>query len=1032
MDSIIDAVQEMKRQQTAVWERINSITLVKNSKQTIKRLENLEEHVQKLDTQCDNNSTKLTDINLLVHSLLEMVNKLVFAVENLQNNRTLGINSDLLDTANKSDNQNINDDSTNSLQNIKIPPTKGFMLDSEDNGENMRDCKLDQNIHNGDSTHAINPDQYKTMCPYKTDLSIDVYNVSLCTAQRSHKDDNDFITGAEEPFHRIVNNGKSVCNEEENLRFKNISVQTADNKQLSLSNMNIQKLIHRCTKNKSGYKSTRSNLQGDNRLSFHNSLESFEGNVFSSLTFLVPAELSSEPNISQNETKYTGISLKSDSHEKDATDYTQFITESQEDLHCLKHRADDNIRIRLNEKENQPIKDICIDAIKSPDVALSDPNIPQTNHRCTKNDFGFKTTRSEIKHDNRVRYHSSSECFEGCEISSSTIEVPMENIPVPNIEQQPFMDDTKVTSPDTWESRPQTQTDLHEDSGLESYAGFDEMKQPRTITDWLQLLKQILTFNAYKHSSSIIRRGGGRHITLVLDISERMKGTKFESMKSAAVHYIEGIREVAMLGMADNIGLAVFGRHSGLILETTNDYSLILEHIGKLQPNGNAPIIGGLLMGLAGVLSGPVGRIGDNALQGHMIIFTDETSGHVFPEMEMNVGVTCLFTIGNFRGRPETSSIQQFISSTQTKVYYVPVGDRKNNPILEEAVRQTHGKVIQTNEMYRLIRMTQVIGCASQIASEIRYCPHEQTREVIKRKIRMASSHDDSHDDCLDMVMDFLNPLNMENGQGKFVELSASTLQLGDRVRRGPDWSFGDQDRNLPGTVIGQDEDGIVWVEWDHGQENVYAYDEQRHIYKIMKVNEPRIFVDEIIAVGCKVVRGHDWKFGDTDGGPGSIGTVLDVRRDGKVVVRWDCKRTGLYKVGHKGRFEIRLKDGNAQTSQQARERIPGRRHARRRSSSDEESEYLSDVTTTSTKHASDYVIPIYSDSTVSAIWEYQEGSDWKKYPDEINVKIERAYQRKQRKTIFEMDRTTYEVHFSEMEQENPQNKSKVTVRRRD
>ena len=26
MDSIIDAVQEMKRQQTAVWERINSIT----------------------------------------------------------------------------------------------------------------------------------------------------------------------------------------------------------------------------------------------------------------------------------------------------------------------------------------------------------------------------------------------------------------------------------------------------------------------------------------------------------------------------------------------------------------------------------------------------------------------------------------------------------------------------------------------------------------------------------------------------------------------------------------------------------------------------------------------------------------------------------------------------------------------------------------------------------------------------------------------------------------------------------------------
>ncbi|CAC5378110.1 unnamed protein product [Mytilus coruscus] len=424
---------------------------------------------------------------------------------------------------------------------------------------------------------------------------------------------------------------------------------------------------------------------------------------------------------------------------------------------------------------------------------------------------------------------------------------------------------------------------------------------------------------------------------------------------------------------------------------------------GQLQPKGDAPIIGGLLMGLAGVLSGPVGRIGDNSLQGHMIIFTDETSGHVLPELDTDFGISRSFVFGNFRGHPAIDSLHKMIRSTHTKVYYVPVGDRKNNPILEESVRQTHGKVIQTSEMHRLIRMTQVVGLASQIASQIRFCPHEQTREVIKRKIRMASSHDDSHDDCFDMVMDFLNLLNMENGQGKFVELSASTLQLGDRVRRGPDWSFGDQDRNLAGTVIGQDEKCIILVEWDHGQTNVYPYDEQRHIYNIMKVNESRILVDEMIAVGCKVVRGHDWRFGDTDGGSGSIGTVLDVRRNGKVVVRWDCKRTDLYKIGHKGRFEIRLKDDKNKTSQQTKTRT-----YRCRTMSDEEDEYVSDATTTtSTKHASDYVIPIYSDSTVSAIWEYKDGSYWKEYPDDINVKIERAYQRKQRKTIIEMDRTT-------------------------
>ncbi|XP_076101476.1 uncharacterized protein LOC143071195 [Mytilus galloprovincialis] len=399
----------------------------------------------------------------------------------------------------------------------------------------------------------------------------------------------------------------------------------------------------------------------------------------------------------------------------------------------------------------------------------------------------------------------------------------------------------------------------------------------------------------------------GRHITLVLDISERMNEQKFEAMKSAAVQYVEGSKQAAEIGGGDNIGLVVFGGQNQLIQETTPDYNLILEQIAQLQPQGNAPILGGLIMGLAGVLSGPLGQIGDSQLQGHMIIFTDGTSGRVFPDFDRDVGISCSFVFGNFRGRPETDSVLEMISSTQTKIYYVPIGDDKNNSILEEAVRQTHGKVIQTSEMYRLIRMTQVMAVASHIASEIRNVPSKQTREVIQWKIREILSHDDKHDDCLDLVMDFINPLSHENARGMFLELNLGTLKLGDRVRRGPDWSFGDQDRNLPGTVVGLNEGGTIWVEWDHGDKNVYAYDEQRHHYKIMKVNEPRILVDEIIAVGCRVVRGQDWEFGDADGGPGSIGAVLDVRGNGNVVVRWDCKRTCLYRMGNNGRFEIRL-----------------------------------------------------------------------------------------------------------------------------
>ncbi|XP_071166214.1 uncharacterized protein [Mytilus edulis] len=952
-------------------------SLVENSKQTNRRLESLEEHVQNLETQCNNSSAKIIDINLLVHSLKEALNKIAFKVENIQGNRT----------TDKSNNHNTNQPTTTCLKNISVPAKKDLEIKSTEDAEKSKNGHLYKSIQNINSEYTMEPDRCKTLFPYKTDLSIDVYNVSICNGftTRTHKDDSNHITEAEEHRGRTGDNDTYAFKDEENVSNKTKSNHTTDRVQLSQNNMNNTKPNKICTKNRFGYKHSSWNIQNDNRIGFQSTLESFEDNAFQSPTCHVPVECSPEPNIKQNiklsciETKRRSMSLKSDS------------TEQEDEFELI--------------------------------------NIPKMTYRCTKNDFGYKTTRSDIHYDNRVSFHGTLECFEGCIVSSSNIDVPVEYSPVPNIEQSSIHSTKpKVSSSErfipTW-----NETDLHTDAAFNDNDG---TKQPRTIRDWLEHLQQVLEYSRCRKISRMRNHRRARHITLVLDISERMNGQKFEAMKSAAVQYVEGSKQAAEIGGGDNIGLVVFGGQNQLIQETTPDYNLILEQIAQLQPQGNAPILGGLIMGLAGVLSGPMGQIGDSQLQGHMIIFTDGTSGRVFPDFDRDVGISCSFVFGNFRGRPETDSVLEMISSTQTKIYYVPIGDDKNNSILEEAVRQTHGKVIQTNEMYRLIRMTQVMAVASHIASEIRNVPSKQTREVIQWKIREILSHDDKHDDCLDLVMDFINPLSHENARGMFLELNLSTLKLGDRVRRGPDWSFGDQDRNLPGTVVGLNEGGIIWVEWDHGDKNVYAYDEQRHHYKIMKVNEPRILVDEIIAVGCRVVRGQDWEFGDADGGPGSIGTVLDVRGNGNVVVRWDCKRTCLYRMGNNGRFEIRLQDDKSQICRPTTARIPGRQHARRRSMSDEEDEYVSDVTTTSTKHASDYIIPIYSDSTVSAIWEYQEGSDWKKYPDEINVKIERAYQRKQRKTIFEMDRTTYEVHFSEMEQENPQNKTKVTVRRRD
>ena len=78
-------------------------------------------------------------------------------------------------------------------------------------------------------------------------------------------------------------------------------------------------------------------------------------------------------------------------------------------------------------------------------------------------------------------------------------------------------------------------------------------------------------------------------------------------------------------------------------------------------------------------------------------------------------------------------------------------------------------------------------------------------------------------------------------------------------------------------------------------------------LYDIKPVNEPRRLVDDLIAVGCKVKRGKDWRYGDKDGGRGSRGTVLRVDANGEIVVSWDRGRLGSYKFAADGVFEVEV-----------------------------------------------------------------------------------------------------------------------------
>lgn len=72
--------------------------------------------------------------------------------------------------------------------------------------------------------------------------------------------------------------------------------------------------------------------------------------------------------------------------------------------------------------------------------------------------------------------------------------------------------------------------------------------------------------------------------------------------------------------------------------------------------------------------------------------------------------------------------------------------------------------------------------------------------------------------------------------------------------------------------------------------------------------------------MGCRVVRGPDWIYGNQDDGEGHVGTVVEKGKPGStklpektVAVLWDSGRRGTYRAGQNGSFDLRIFD-NATT----------------------------------------------------------------------------------------------------------------------
>eukprot|EP00485_Elphidium_margaritaceum_P002476 CAMPEP_0202690032 /NCGR_PEP_ID=MMETSP1385-20130828/5170_1 /ASSEMBLY_ACC=CAM_ASM_000861 /TAXON_ID=933848 /ORGANISM="Elphidium margaritaceum" /LENGTH=860 /DNA_ID=CAMNT_0049345259 /DNA_START=20 /DNA_END=2602 /DNA_ORIENTATION=- len=144
-----------------------------------------------------------------------------------------------------------------------------------------------------------------------------------------------------------------------------------------------------------------------------------------------------------------------------------------------------------------------------------------------------------------------------------------------------------------------------------------------------------------------------------------------------------------------------------------------------------------------------------------------------------------------------------------------------------------------------------------------------------------------------------------------------SHVYIGDRVVRGSDWKWGDQDGGLgyEGTVRGlrqwhpQDPPTVtteVVVLWDHGLYGNYRWN-YKGAFDVQVVDRhwDEKHAENLISVGDEVERKQpNWRWGTQDGGIGGIGTVIELYASPapfeggcRIGVLWDCDKAKYRKL---------------------------------------------------------------------------------------------------------------------------------------
>ncbi|XP_062614449.1 uncharacterized protein LOC134276185 [Saccostrea cucullata] len=552
------------------------------------------------------------------------------------------------------------------------------------------------------------------------------------------------------------------------------------------------------------------------------------------------------------------------------------------------------------------------------------------------------------------------------------------------------------------------------------------------------------------------QHGKGPCNIFILDTPSSLGEEGFNEMKDTFRTIITGYENQPEED--ENVAVIICGKNTRFQRYFSNQYSAVSKCLDDVEYGGLSPLMAAFILCLESTHNGAshTSRMQEFQIRPRVILMSD---GRPTPFQ--------IISEADDSDLQETedakNNLQLFARQVGRRhpIFCIPLGKNPDMLLLEFMCAESRGgKIVFPYEALQFSRYSKNVRTAALLSSLSQY--HVTDRDALSSIISMTIPGNNFTEMDKDDIFELWTKKSLYTSEpseededsdgregGDLEKRDPCMPDLGVRVKRGPDWQWKNQDSHGPGTVIGYSREGWLRVEWDVGGKNVYRYGprhDMKNVYDVIPCNIPRVLEEnEPIGTGCLVKRGPDWEWDNQDGGEGNIGSVIRVRSNATVNVKWSNGSVSNYRFGYKEKFDLQICDPFSQETEKylqeeskssqpktQKEKIynfkDSSSYEGSKSTSFECSQsdrnHLSSLSSNSLKYPkgkyfkNDSVedecsTDLESDGPIAlSQWMWKDKTEkWNPYPKKINDKIWKSWKRNPNSTVVvEMDDSVYRV----------------------